>query len=155
MMNLSSCVTLLVTLGVGKIPIAPGTWGSLVALLLWWFLLPLNLPIQGILILIAFLLGWIGTHFYEKWNQRHDPKEVVIDELVGMWLTLLGAHKNISIFIIGFFLFRLFDIWKPFPIRWLDQKVPGAFGTMIDDVLAAGFAYVSLKLIVAWGLPVF
>ncbi len=144
---LKALVTAVATLGVGKIPKAPGTWGSLVAVLIWWAIKPASLSFALSLIIIAFLLGWAAAHYYEKWTEQHDPKEIVVDELVGMWIALLitpfldpqvpVAHG--VFYFVGFVLFRLFDIAKPFPIGWIDRNVPGAFGTMVDDV-AAGVA---------------
>lgn len=146
-MLIKSVVAFGATLGVGRIPVAPGTFGSLLAIIIWWFLLPLSLELQVVLIFVAFAAGSLCTYFYEKWNRRHDPKEVVVDELVGMWITLLGATKGLWIFLLGFLFFRLFDIWKPFPIGWLDRKVPGALGTMLDDVVAGLFALILVQLI--------
>lgn len=141
------------TLGVGLVPKAPGTFGSLLALLIWWALPPQALLSQFSLILMAFIVGWFATYYYEKLNSKHDPKEVVVDELIGMWITLLGAAPKPSIFIAGFLLFRLFDIWKPFPIGWVDRKVPGALGTILDDVIAGIFAYLALQLLLLQGSP--
>lgn len=152
-MALNFLTTAVATLGVGKIPKAPGTFGSLLAVLMWWALFPLSFPVQLALIGFAFIAGWVATHYYEKWNHKHDPKEVVVDELIGMWITLLGASPKASIFIVGFLLFRLFDIWKPFPIGWVDNKVPGALGTILDDVIAGVFAYVVLQLLLLQGSP--
>lgn len=116
----------------------------MLALLVWQAVMPGDLLIQWISILFAFLLGWWATRYYERYFDQHDPKEVVVDELVGMWMVLscLSFYPGVSYLeaVIGFLLFRLFDIWKPFPIGWLDRKVPGAFGTMIDDVVAGLFA---------------
>ena len=116
-------------------------------MLIWWTLSPQTLVKQFILIGGAVLCAWISVHLYEKWNHRHDPKEVVIDELVGMWITLIGVPTQISVFICGFFLFRVFDIWKPFPIDWVDRKIPGSFGTLFDDVLAGLLASGVLNLL--------
>lgn len=143
-MTLSWLATAAATLGVGKIPRAPGTFGSLLALLIWWAIPPMPIGQQFLLILVALGCGWVGVHYYEKWNHKHDPKEIVIDELVGMWLTLLGAPHVVSYFLLGFLFFRLFDIWKPFPVSWFDQKVSGAWGTLLDDVMAAVLAYGAL-----------
>ena len=144
-MVLRGVVTAMVTLGVGKIPMAPGTWGSLLALLGWWAMPPLSPLTQGILILLIFLMGWMSCHFYEKWQHKQDPKEVVVDEWVGMWISLFSFPKEAWILALGFLFFRLFDIWKPFPVGWIDEKLPGALGTMLDDV-AAGLLAWSLLL---------
>ena len=127
------------TLGVGKIPLAPGTFGSLLALLIWWFV-----PIHAATIVSVFFIGWVGTHFYERWYSTHDPKEVVVDEVIGMWITLYLAPVRLSTGLMGFIFFRIFDIWKPFPIGWVDRKVPGALGTILDDICAGLLAWVCL-----------
>lgn len=144
--------TAIATLGVGKIPWAPGTWGSLVALLVWWAIMPSDFLIRIASIVFAFFLGWIATKYYERFYDKHDPKEVVVDELVGMWIPLLllpsaenaTGEARLYYAALGFLLFRLFDIWKPFPIGWIDRKVPGALGTMLDDVVAGLAAYALL-----------
>jgi phosphatidylglycerophosphatase A len=83
----------------------------------------------------------------------HDPGEIVIDEVVGQWMCLLvvplaGAWMDIAWMLIAFVAFRIFDIIKPWPIRWVDRRVGGGFGIMFDDVLAGVFAMVSLAVIV-------
>ena len=143
-MVLNFVATAFVTCGVGKIPKAPGTFGSLLAAIVWWFF---SSEINELVILGTFFLGWFATHYYEKWNNKHDPKEVVIDEVVGLWMTLYLAPPKFSVLLLGFLLFRLFDIWKPFPIGWVDRKVPGALGTMLDDVLAGAIAWVCLVVV--------
>lgn len=137
----------LATLFVGKIPKAPGTFGSLLAVLIWWAIMPLSFEIQQTLIVAAFFVGLLATFYYEKLNHKHDPKEVVVDELIGMWICLLGAPKHWLLFTLGFLLFRLFDIAKPFPIGWVDRRVPGALGTILDDVLAGFVAMILLRFL--------
>jgi len=152
-MVLNGIVTAIATLGVGKIPKAPGTWGSLLSVLIWWALFSLfpdsfQFPeTHFYMIIVAFFIGWLATHCYEKWNNRHDPKEVVVDELIGMWITLFAAPRILWVYALGFLFFRLFDIWKPFPIGWIDRKVPGALGTILDDVVAGLFAWILLWLV--------
>jgi phosphatidylglycerophosphatase A len=143
--------TAIVTIGVGKIPKAPGTWGSLLAMLLWWAILPISLSLQLFLIFFSLIIGFIAIHYYEKKNHKHDSKEIVIDELVGMWITLFAAAHSLPVFFVGFLLFRIFDIWKPFPINWVDRHVKGAFGTMFDDLLAAVLSFICLNLLVSEG----
>lgn len=142
------------TLGVGHLPKAPGTWGSLLAVIIWWFLLPLGWGSRFILIFSAFFIGWLATHYYEKWNDKHDPKEVVVDELVGMWITASVTFYVWWLFVLAFIFFRVFDIWKPFPIGWIDKNVPGALGTMLDDVaaglIAGGLAFLCSKVYFLW-----
>ncbi len=130
--------------GSGYLPRAPGTWGSLVALLLFPFLLKLPPALLALTIITTFFVGVWSSQKTEEILQKHDPSIVVIDEVVGMWITLWAHAFNWKIGIIGFFLFRLFDIWKPGPVRWMQDKLPGGWGIMMDDVLAGVFANIVL-----------
>ena len=144
-------ITAAATAGVGRIPFAPGTWGSLVGAMIWWFIGPLTIYRSSFLLWSVFILGWLVTHFYEQQSQKHDPKEVVIDEVLGVWIALLSVPHTLTHFVVGFVLFRLFDIWKPFPVGWIDRNVKGALGTMLDDVVAGVMARVSLYFIFFYG----
>ena len=129
--------------GAGLMPKAPGTWGSLAALPCAWIILicpsPLALPLATLLV---FGLGLWSSGIYLKKTAIHDPSSVVIDEVAGQWLALLPLGHVISPlqWLLAFALFRLFDVWKPWPIRLADRKIPGAFGVMFDDILAGGAA---------------
>lgn len=147
--------------GVGLVRFAPGTFGSLVAALLVYPIL--TLP-HGYVWLAAgaVVLTLIGTltasRFMRDRNTTHDPKEIVIDELVGQWLTYavwygwlyaIAGNRDAAVRLLdqvaaspiylalGFVLFRFFDILKPWPISWADRRIKGGFGVMFDDVLAA------------------
>ena len=144
-MLLKSLSNGLSTLGVGHLPKAPGTWGSLLAIIIWWAIMPQSIGLQAVLILLAFFVGWPATYYYEKLHNRHDPKEVVVDELIGMWLTLIAAPKALGIYVLGFLFFRFFDIKKPFPIGWIDKNTNSALGTILDDVVAGIFAFLVLQ----------
>lgn len=126
--------------GAGCAPRAPGTMGTLVAIPLYW--LASHLPYNGLLLLTAAMffagIGICG------WSARelgvHDHPGIVWDEVVGYFATMLAAPAGWPWWIAGFLLFRLFDIWKPWPIRLCDARVAGGFGIMLDDLLAAGYA---------------
>ncbi|MBE8191731.1 MAG: phosphatidylglycerophosphatase A [Alphaproteobacteria bacterium] len=136
--------------GVGFIPFAPGTWGSAVAI-------ALAVPIITLEHSAVFLLGIsIGAYFVgqcasAQWLHRtdaQDPSAIVIDEVVGQWLTLaiIAAFMPITYqeLLAAFILFRFFDIVKPFPIGWIDSNIKGARGVMLDDIVAgimAGLVY--------------
>ena len=144
-------VLLVTGLGSGFVRPAPGTWGSLMALGIWWFLLA-ALPWWGQLATIALTL-MLGTWLVARVGQRYgvnDDPGIVVDEFAGLWLTLLAAAPTLPAALGGFALFRLFDIWKPWPVRLTERKVPGAWGVMLDDlvagVLAAGVLQISLRL---------
>ena len=134
-------------LGAGLTPVAPGTAGSLVALLPWWFLLR-DLPIGWYLaVLVAgFLLGVWACSVSDRRLGSHDQGALVWDEVIGMWITLLAAPASWWWVPVGFGLFRLFDIWKPWPVRLADRRVHGGFGVMLDDVLAGVYALIALQL---------
>ncbi len=128
--------------GSGLLPIAPGTWGSALAILLYAQLpqLPLVWLIAG-LVLLALLGVWICGLSARRLGV-HDHGGIVYDEFVGMWLVLLVTPWQPAWVLAAFLLFRLFDVWKPWPIRELDHSVPGGLGIMLDDVVAAVYAAV-------------
>jgi len=135
-------------LGAGLSPIGPGTAGSLVALLPWWFLLR-GLPTAWYFAVVAagFLLGVWACGVCDRRLGLHDQGALVWDEVIGMWITLLAAPREWWWMLIGFALFRLFDIWKPWPVRLADRRVHGGFGVMLDDVAAGVYALAALQLI--------
>lgn len=126
--------------GIGFIPIAPGTFGSIPGLALYWLLIRF-LPMPAVLAVIAAiaLLGVWAAGQAEARLQADDPGAVVIDEVVGMMAALYALPVTPGVWIAAFFLFRFFDILKPFPIGYLEKVCPGGIGIMIDDV-AAGLA---------------
>lgn len=134
--------------GSGWLPRAPGTWGSLAALPFAWAILaygggPGTLALASFAI---FILGCWAADIAVRATQTTDPGWIVVDEVVGQWLTLLAAPFNLLGFVVAFLLFRLFDIWKPWPIRWVERKLEGGLGVMADDVLAAAYAAVVLAM---------
>jgi phosphatidylglycerophosphatase A len=141
--------------GVGLAPVAAGTFGSLAALLPWgWWLRALAWPAYLAVVVIAFALGTWASSWVVRRGGVDDPGSIVWDEFVGQWLALwpVGAFVHDWRFVVaGFALFRLFDIWKPWPVRWADRSVHGGFGVMLDDVLAGAMAFVVLQgAIAAW-----
>ena len=123
----------------GKFPFAPGSWGSLGALILWIFL-PSSYLLQMIMIIILFSIGVISSKKMAAAMDDHDPSEVVIDEAVGMWIALFMLPHSIAIYSMAFILFRIFDIFKPSFIYRV-QNLPGGWGIMMDDVLAGIIAW--------------
>jgi phosphatidylglycerophosphatase A len=130
--------------GVGKSPYAPGTAGSLVALPVGW-IIAVSFG-RGWLLFAAIVMLAIGTwacEIYASAKGEVDPKECVIDEVVGQWIVCAFApiqvawYISILWYIFAFVLFRVFDILKPWPINWVERKVPGGLGIMADDVVAA------------------
>jgi len=132
---------------VGYLPLAPGTWGSIFAILVWWVLLKdLDLFIFGIVIILFFFIGIIVSNIIIDQNGDNDPSHIIIDELVGQWLALWMLPDGSFYIIIVFILFRFFDIIKPWPIRFMEQ-LPKGLGVMCDD-LAAGLITLILTQII-------
>ncbi len=127
--------------GCGLLPGAPGTWGSLgalpaAALIAWlggpWLLLVASLGLLG--------LGLWSSARTAAALGSHDPGPVVIDEVVGQWLAILPVSQAYLFYIPAFVAFRAFDILKPWPVSWADKRLPGAWGIMLDDVIAGLYA---------------
>lgn len=135
--------------GIGLIPGAPGTWGSLAALPMSWFVLkhfgPLGLALVGATL---FLIGcWSATVFARRVSES-DPSAIVIDEVAAQCLVLTAAPLSPGYFIGGLVLFRLTDILKPWPASWADQSLKGGVGIMLDDIFAGAYAWALLYGIV-------
>mgnify|MGYP002630591794 FL=1 len=146
-------IKFLATLGFsGYTPKIPGTVGSFLAavLLYFWQLKFALMPFATLLALvIIFILGvWLSTKM-EEMTGKHDPQEVVIDEMMGLWIALLFIPFNIVAWGIGFILFRVFDIWKPWLIGKA-QDLEGGYGIMMDDILAGVVTNIILTLIIGW-----
>ncbi len=130
--------------GVGFLPKAPGTWGSLIALPLAYILTAISFPIFAIATVFLFLLGWQAAHKIQTEQNIEDPSWIVVDEVVGQWIALLPTayitfYKGMpflwSAYIVAFVAFRFFDIKKPWIVGWADQR-GDALGVMLDDVFA-------------------
>ena len=145
-------MTIATGLGLGYLPIAPGTWGTLLAFPIQFLLLSLSLtPLPYALTLLGlFLLGVGAAGSAEKIMDRADPGLVVIDEVVGMLIGLIGVPFTLPAWVLAFLLFRFFDILKPFPIRLIDRRCHGGVGIMLDDVLAGvytlGVMHLAIRL---------
>ncbi|HAD80941.1 MAG: hypothetical protein A2509_12390 [Candidatus Edwardsbacteria bacterium RIFOXYD12_FULL_50_11] len=131
--------------GSGYSPIAPGTAGSLLALVIWW-LAPPFLWVSALLLALSLFLGvWSATQAEKKWG--HDNGKIVIDEVAGMWISLLFLPKTWVVFLIAFFMFRAMDIIKPLGARQI-QKLPGGWGVVADDVLAGIYTNVLGQIVI-------
>ncbi|OGT31948.1 MAG: phosphatidylglycerophosphatase [Gammaproteobacteria bacterium RIFCSPHIGHO2_12_FULL_35_23] len=140
--------------GSGAIPFAPGTMGTLVAIPIYLLIAQLSLPLYLLMVLILFVAGIWLCEIAARDTGVHDHPGIVWDEIVGFLITMIGVPPTFKWILLGFILFRLFDIWKPWPIRTIDRKVKGGLGIMLDDVLAAIFAFVIMQLIaILMGLP--
>lgn len=136
--------------GTGLLPVMPGTWGSLAALPCAWAIRTLWGP-AGLVIAtgIIFAAGWWAAAKVAKASGVEDPPAVVIDEIAGQWATLLPAPLDPLPYTLAFCLFRVFDVWKPWPVRWADRHVRGGLGIMLDDMLAAVYAALALLVLLA------
>jgi phosphatidylglycerophosphatase A len=142
--------------GAGWLPVAPGTWGATVAILPLFFFTKINPSVSPsfstlftlILTVLIVIFTWIGVkaadYLQDEWGD--DPKQIVIDEMIGVWIAILGLSLTVPNLIIGFVLFRFFDIAKPLGIRQL-EKIKGGWGVMLDDVLAGVYANIVLQIL--------
>ncbi len=130
-------------LGVGYAPVAPGTFGSAAGLLVWW-LLPASTTVQLVAIVAIFVAGSWGGSIAERHFGRTDPGQVVIDEVMGMLITLFMNPVGWKGALAGFLLFRLFDVIKPYPANRLEH-LHGGVGVMADDAMAAVYANLVLR----------
>jgi len=133
--------------GSGLAPKAPGTFGTLAALPLYFLMMHLSLPVFIALTLVITIVGFWICDIAAKDMQVHDHGAIVWDEVAGMLITMIAAPVGLLPLVVGFALFRFFDIIKPWPIKLLDRHVKGGFGIMIDDVLAGVFAAICLQAI--------
>ena len=141
---------------VGKIKQAPGTFASLVTCCLFLFLVNItSIVFIFFTTLIIFSYSFVAiNHSFNEFNSD-DPQEIVIDEVVGQMLTLLALPIYETLYplpaiyycIPAFLLFRLFDIWKPFPINYIDKNIQGSLGIMLDDIFASFYSIIILTLI--------
>ena len=132
---------------VGLSPKAPGTFGTLAAVPLAFLLMNISSFVHMGFILVLTPLAIWACEKYEQQVGKHDLPEIVIDEVVGFLLTMVWLPVTWQSFVLGFVLFRLLDIFKPFPISVLDKKVPGGVGVMIDDIAAGLIANVFLQVL--------
>lgn len=132
--------------GTGLSPVAPGTMGTLIAIPIFLVLASFSPLIYLLTVIIMFFVGCWASGQTAKALQVHDHPGIVIDEIVGYLITMLFVPITWYWVILGFLLFRLFDIWKPWPISIVDRQVKGGFGIMLDDVLAALYSLLSLHI---------
>lgn len=137
-------------LGSGLAPVAPGTFGTLAAVPLYLLIEQLPVAYYLAMLLLAFLLGIWLCEVTARQLGVHDHPGIVWDEFVGYWLTMLMAPPGWGWVVAGFILFRIFDILKPWPISWIDKRVGGGFGIMLDDVLAGIYGLLVIQAAHWW-----
>jgi phosphatidylglycerophosphatase A len=150
---------------IGLIPRAPGTFGSLAGVVLAYLLLWLGIAGYLIVGLLLFVVGTHAVRLHTAGLADHDPSEIVIDEVVGQMIALLPVICSIALmdfapmalwpgWVSAFILFRVFDIWKPWPVSWADQQAT-PLGVMLDDVIAGGMAAIGVIALAALAHLVF
>ena len=132
--------------GSGLSPKAPGTMGTLIAIPFYFGLRELDNLLYGVFVVVSFLIGIYFCAVTSRALKVHDHGGIVWDEMVGYWLTMMFAPREWWWIVIGFLLFRFFDVLKPWPISVADKKIHGGFGIMFDDLLAALYAMVCLQI---------
>jgi len=138
--------------GTGFLPISPGSWASLAALPAAWVTAGRwGFPGLAVAAGLAFALGWWAASTFAEASGTEDPGAIVIDEVAGQWLALVPAPLDPLAYALAFLLFRLFDIWKPWPVRWADRHARGGLGIMLDDLLAAVYAILVFAVLQAIG----
>jgi phosphatidylglycerophosphatase A len=141
--------TLLLAFGFGSglAPKAPGTFGTLAAIPLWLLLCQLSVSLYWSVIAVSVIVGIYVCGRASSKLGVHDHSGIVWDEFVGLWITFAFIEPQLTSVIVGFLLFRLFDILKPWPISWLDKQVGAGIGIMIDDIVAGFFAAIVIVVI--------
>ncbi len=131
--------------GLGLLPYAPGTWGSVAAIpFAYALVVALGKPALLAAAAALFLAGWWAASVYSAALGVKDPRQIVVDEVVGQWLVLLAAPLDPVFYFAAFALFRFFDIVKPWPANRFDREMSGGLGVMLDDVAAAFYGYAVL-----------
>lgn len=140
-------------LGAGRSPVAPGTVGTLVGVPLAWAVSGLSGLTVALLLLASLpLAAWICGRAAELEGDAKDPGWIVLDEIVGYMVATAWVEPSVAAYGAAFLLFRLFDIVKPFPVGWLDRRLSGGWGILLDDVAAGLMARVVLWGLMAYGL---
>ncbi|NWF94306.1 MAG: phosphatidylglycerophosphatase A [Syntrophaceae bacterium] len=133
--------------GVGYSPIAPGTMGTLLTIPIYYFLSTMpSLLYELTLLTFFFLSSWISGQAQRYWG-KEDDRRIVVDEMMGFLITMLWVPRIPGLIIVGFLLFRFFDILKPFPIRRIEKRLRGGFGVVLDDVVAGIYGNIILQII--------
>jgi phosphatidylglycerophosphatase A len=136
--------------GSGLAPVAQGTFGSLAAILPWLLLRTLPMQLYMFAVVVAFFIGVLVCGIAGRAVGVDDHRSIVWDEFVGLWIALIPVLMGPWwMVVLGFALFRLFDVWKPWPIRLLDRRLKGGMGVMVDDVVAGVFAAIVLGVVAA------
>ena len=134
-------------LGLGYLPVAPGTWGSAGGLLIWWLTLPMGRGLQALLLVLAAVPAALACGACARRAGREDPSFVVLDEVLGMYLALLFLSPSLPWVAAAFVLFRLLDILKPWPVSLMEKRFPGGAAILLDDLLAGAITALIVKIL--------
>ncbi len=134
--------------GSGLIPKAPGTFGTIAAIPIYYLICDIPSVLYLLLCIIGFIFGVKIVDFVSLQLDEDDYPGIVWDEIVGFLFVMFLVPISFTNICVGFILFRIFDIWKPLPIRWLDKRFKGGFGVMVDDVVAAFYAWILLQIFI-------
>ncbi len=142
--------------GIGTLRPGPGTWGSTATVLLWSLLAhflpdPLRLPVIIVLAIVAISIGIPAATQVARASGRKDPQHVVIDEVAGQLITLIGCPLHWKAILCGLILFRIFDMWKPAPVRNV-EALPEGTGIVLDDVVAGVYGLIVMQLLLHFGI---
>ena len=138
-------------LGLGYLPIAPGTWGSAGGLLIWWLTLPMGRGLQALLLILAVVPAALACGACARGSGREDPSFVVLDEVLGMYLALLFLSPSLPWVALAFVLFRMLDILKPWPVSLMERRFTGGAAILLDDLMAGaitGFILITLQILI-------
>lgn len=129
----------------GRFPIAPGTMGSVGGLVVVLVLRPYSPTLQLLAVLAVLALGWYCADRMERTSSRKDNPQIVIDEIVGMMISAWAIPSGWGPLVLAFLIFRILDVVKPPPAGWIDRKMPGGAGVMLDDVVAGVYSNLILQ----------
>ena len=135
---------------IGRVPVAPGTFGTLLGVPLFYFLADTHLYLWGVVVLVVAAVAIGVCHLQERYSKEHDPGRIVIDEVAGYLVATWALPWNLSMVFLSFLLFRILDAAKPWPIGWVDRNVKGGFGTVADDLVAGLICLFILQLGRIW-----
>lgn len=134
-------------LGLGYLPVAPGTWGSAGGLLVWWLTLPMGRGLQALLLILSAVPAALACGACARRSGQEDPSFVVLDEVLGMYLALLFLSPSLPWVATAFLLFRLLDIFKPWPVSVMEKRFTGGAAILLDDLLAGAIAGVLITIL--------
>jgi len=134
-------------LGIGYIPFASGTFGSIAGLIIGYLIYLINYNLLFLIIPILFVLGIKASQIYQNKTGEQDSKVIVIDEVVGQLIAMMTVLDNLLLLFFSFIIFRLYDIFKPWPASYFDRNMKNGKGVMLDDIVAGIYALITISLI--------